>query len=112
MELKPDKLRPKFAFSRMNNTSVYYDPETKLPFYGMWEVPKFDNTDRDIVIKIPTRYAFRPDVLSYMFYNTPFLDWAICLYNDIIDPFDPDEGLYAERLIKIPPTKLVLSKLT
>lgn len=111
MELKPDKFKPRFQFSRMNNTTIYYDPISNKPFFGLWEAPLVAAFENEITYKIDPRYAYRPDVISYMFFNTPFLDWAILFYNNIIDPFDEESGLYPHRLLKIPPTRFVFSKL-
>jgi hypothetical protein len=36
---------------------------------------------------IPPGYEHRADLISDLFYNTPSLDWLICWYNGIDDPF-------------------------
>jgi len=37
---------------------------------------------------IPTGYEHRPDLISNLFYGTPLLDWFICYFNNIKDPFN------------------------
>lgn len=44
-------------------------------------------------------YEHRADKISYLFYNTPELDWLICWYNNISDPF---QQLNVGDQIKIP----------
>lgn len=44
-------------------------------------------------------YEHRADKISYLFYNTPELDWFICWYNNISDPF---QQLNVGDQIKIP----------
>jgi len=37
---------------------------------------------------IPAGYEHRPDLISNLFYGNPTLDWLICYYNNISDPFN------------------------
>jgi hypothetical protein len=57
-----------------------------------------DDFDFDVGI-IPPGFEHRADLISDLFYNTPTLDWMICLFNDISDPF---QELTAGKVIKIP----------
>tara|TARA_R110000868_G_scaffold13711_9_gene63617 strand:- start:2635 stop:2925 length:291 start_codon:yes stop_codon:yes gene_type:complete len=36
---------------------------------------------------IPNGYEHRPDLISDLFYNTVSMDWLICMFNNIKDPF-------------------------
>jgi len=40
-----------------------------------------------IVGRVPAGYEHRADLISNLFYNTPTLDWLICVSNNINDPF-------------------------
>lgn len=48
---------------------------------------------------IPPGMEHRADLISYNFYGTPLLDWLVCWYNNINDPF---EQLNVGDQIKIP----------
>jgi hypothetical protein len=48
---------------------------------------------------IPPGYEHRADLISNLFYDTPTLDWLICWFNNISDPFTQ---LNVMDLIKIP----------
>ena len=37
---------------------------------------------------IPAGYEHRADLISNLFYNTPTLDWFLCFFNNIKDPFN------------------------
>lgn len=94
------KLRP---YSRNNSLPIYSDTENRTTFVGV-NVNSVKVTSASVVQKysLEIRYSFRPDLLSYKFYRTPLLGWYICLANDIVDPFDPDTGLYPGRQVVIP----------
>jgi len=36
---------------------------------------------------IPAGYEHRPDLISYLFYDTVTYDWLITMFNNISDPF-------------------------
>lgn len=36
---------------------------------------------------VPAGFEHRADLISNLFYETPTLDWLICWYNNISDPF-------------------------
>ena len=94
------RLRP---YSRNNDLPVYADKENNVTFIGVnvnpVRVPLSATVQK---YSVEMKYAFRPDLLSYRYYRTPLLGWYICAANDIVDPFDPDEGLYPGRQIVIP----------
>jgi hypothetical protein len=48
---------------------------------------------------VPAGYEHRADLISNLFYETPTLDWLICLVNNISDPF---QELKIGTVIKIP----------
>ena len=48
---------------------------------------------------IPIEHEFRPDLTSYIFYDSVTLWWLLLQYNNINDPF---EGFGAGTKIKIP----------
>lgn len=93
------RLRP---YSRNNDLPVYADGDNTT-FIGV-NVNPVQTTPSSAVQKysIEVKYAFRPDLLSYRYYRTPLLGWYICTANAIVDPFDPDTGLYPGRQIVIP----------
>lgn len=49
--------------------------------------------------KIPPEHDVRPDLTSFLFYDTVSRWWLLMQYNNIIDPF---EGYTASTSIKIP----------
>ena len=57
-----------------------------------------DNFDFDVG-NIPPGFEHRADLISNLFYNTPTLDWLICWFNGIKDPF---QALNVRDQIKIP----------
>ena len=48
---------------------------------------------------IPPGFEHRADLISELFYNTPTLDWLICWFNNVSDPF---QQLNIMDTIKIP----------
>jgi hypothetical protein len=48
---------------------------------------------------IPPGYEHRADLISNLFYDTPTLDWLICWFNNVSDPFNQ---LNVMDAIKIP----------
>ena len=48
---------------------------------------------------IPPGFEHRADLISNLFYDTPTLDWLICWFNEISDPF---QQLNIMDQIKIP----------
>lgn len=87
--------------SRFNFHNIYR-LEDGTTFLQTWKPPNIKPKSTDKTIAIPTRLAYRADLISDKFYNTPLLAWAICYVNDILNPLDKKEGLYPGRLIRIP----------
>lgn len=50
---------------------------------------------------IPPGYEHRADLISNLFYGTPTLDWLICWFNNISDPFQQLNILDAIKIPKI-----------
>lgn len=61
-------------------------------------VGQMDNFDFDVG-NIPPGFEHRADLISNLFYDTPTLDWLICWFNNVSDPF---QQLNVMDLIKIP----------
>ena len=59
------------------------------------EIPKSDN---DIYHTVTIQQAYRPDIISRLYYNDPTLYWVILLANDMVDPFILDAG----TIVRIP----------
>lgn len=59
---------------------------------------KMDTLDFDSGV-IPPGFEHRADLISNLFYNTPTLDWLICWFNNVSDPF---QELNIGDSIKIP----------
>lgn len=91
------------AYSRNSGLPIYSDAENNVTFVGI-NLNDIKLTPDSSVQKytIEMNDAFRPDLISYRFYRTPLLGWYICATNDVVDPFDPDTGLYSGRQIVIP----------
>lgn len=102
-ELKPIGISSVDSYSRNNGLPIFKDTVNNTTFLGL-NLKSTDilsnQSDRQYYVEV--RFAFRPDKISYRFYKNPLLGWYICQRNDIIDPFDPDEGLFPGRLITIP----------
>jgi hypothetical protein len=87
--------------SRFNFHSVFrLDDGTT--FLQTWKAPDIPLKTTDVTIVIPVRLAYRADLISDKFYNTPLLAWAICYVNNILNPLDRKNGLFPGRLIRIP----------
>lgn len=57
------------------------------------------NIEPSEVFRITTAYRYRPDLISYRFYENFHFAWLIMDYNGILDPF---EELDVGRVIEIP----------
>ena len=100
---------PYLVYGRNNNLPLYSTTDNRT-FVGL------NVKDRSGVEQAPVErkfsitaiYSFRPDLISYKFYQNPLLGWYICEYNEIVNPYDEETGLYIGRLISIPSkTRLV-----
>ena len=104
------------------NSSEYGEPLTRYNFAKYFEVIPFEegpifNLHKGLIVKnidyIPKAYYDSYQItegdqwtlISYKFYGSIELWWAICKFNQINDPlFMPDVGTY----IKIPKKEIVL----
>ena len=50
---------------------------------------------------IPPGYEHRADLISNLFYGTPTLDWLICWFNNVDDPFQQLNILDPIRIPKL-----------
>jgi len=109
MATKPTTQQPiigasPFSIYGRNNNLPIHSTEENRTFTGL-NVKTLNIKEQTGTIKkfsITGKYEFRPDLISYYFYQNPLLGWYICEYNNIVDPFDPEEGLYIGRLISVP----------
>ncbi len=99
------------AYCRYNKHPVYIDPETGNKFFGVWTPPNFPEKQTDISYSVDAGFAYRPDLISYEFYDTVLLAWVIAYVNDIVDPLDKEEGFFAGRIIRIPDITTITSVL-
>ena len=81
--------------------------------FGRWDRPNWMNeenvsTQNIITLKINQNYAGRPDLIANDYYNSPFLEWVVILFNRPLEPLGfPKAG----SVIKIPSSKIVSSNL-
>jgi len=75
---------------------------------GYQNLPEFDESPYDIYYVIESQYAYRPDLISQRFYNTPFLWWVIIKANNLEHPI---KSLEAGKTIRIPDYQLVSMEL-
>lgn len=77
-------------------SSIYYRTPTVNGFLGIYVDREIPESEDDMVISLTTRYANRPDLLSYDLYGTAKYWWIFIRRNrdSIKDPiFDFVEGL-------------------
>lgn len=101
-----------YSFCRYNSHNSYQDPETGNKFFQSWNPPVIPQNNSDLTYIIPANMAFRPDLISYNFYDTPLLGWVISYVNGVMNPLDHTNGLYAGRAVRIPNITTVVSALT
>lgn len=91
------------VYSRNNALPVYADTVSNVTYIGLnTRSAVIPVSTQDQTVVLDSKYAFRPDLLSYKYYRSPLLGWYVCTANGIVDPFDPDTGLYPGRAIRIP----------
>lgn len=62
-----------------------------------------EETSRDSFYQVEKGYENRLDLISYKFYRTPLLWWAIAIVNHIQDPMDVKSGI----VLRIPITSSI-----
>lgn len=72
---------------------------TSLNSIDVEELVKNFNSLEFRTVTIESFLERRADLISNYYYNTPLLDWLICWFNNIKDPF---QDLYSGRSINIP----------
>ncbi len=87
---------------RYNYHLIYNDPITGEKFLQTYKIPEIKSRPTDISYTVTSDRAFRPDLISYDFYDTPTLWWLICVANEILNPLDKTDGLYSGRVITAP----------
>lgn len=114
LELSPltDQSPIVHAFSRFNNHPLFMDPLTRKKFIGVWTPPVIPQKETDLFFEVDASYSYRPDLISYKYYETPLLGWVICYVNNITNPLDRNEGLYAGRVIRISDVNTISTILT
>lgn len=98
-------------FSRFSNHPIYVDAVTKNKFIGKWTPKSFPLSELDRTFQVSAAFEFRPDAISFLFYETPLLAWVICYVNDILNPLDRETGLYSGRVIRIPDISIIVTTL-
>lgn len=99
-------------YSRFNSHPLFQDPETGNTFIGSWSPPFFPLKSTDKSMMVTYQYAFRPDIISYEYYNTPLLAWVICYVNDISNPYDKVTGIIPGMVLRIPDITTITAALT
>ena len=68
----------------------------------------FPTTDNnDTLVYIDSRYAYRPDIISVDYYNTPLYAWALLSANGLRSVWQLQAGMY----IKLPKLSRILGGL-
>lgn len=113
-ELQPMANQPVIIheYSRFNSHPVYQDPETGNKFLGSWNPPDFPYRNSDKSVQVSQETAYRPDIISYIYYNTPLLGWVICYVNGVANPWDKTTGLFPGRVLHIPDITTITEVLT
>lgn len=108
IELTPiNNNKPVISYSSRYNFQAVYRDETGKTFLQTWKPRNINKKTTDTTMVISKMLAYRPDLISDAVYGTPLLWWAICYVNDIINPLDRTEGLFAGRLIYIPDSSTI-----
>ena len=85
--------------TRYSKSWGYFDPVKKTYFVGTFYPSVITPDPSDIFHTISAGEESRPDVISYMYYQTPELYWVILWVNGINDPF---EQLNPGAILRIP----------
>ena len=109
LQNKPIIIHP---FSRFNGHPFFQDPETGNNFIGSWNPVYFPLKETDKSVMVTQGLAFRPDIISYEYYNTPLLAWVICYVNNITNPYDKINGIVPGIVLRIPDITTVTAALT
>jgi len=99
-------------FSRFNSHPFFQDPETGNIFIGSWNPTLFPLKESDKSFLVTAQHAYRPDIISYEYYNTPLLAWVICYVNNITNPYDKTNGIVPGIVLRIPDITTITAALT
>lgn len=98
-------------FSRLRFYDIVTDERLRKYRIGMKDRNFINNIIQQVEWqnwKIPTKWEFRPDLISNFFYGTPKLWWLLQEYNQF---FRMPQDFYADRVIKVPDSNQVVSLL-
>ena len=87
----------------LDGTFVFINRYDNQPYPGIWRPPGIPLNIKDVSkeFMVTHQTAFRPDLVATVVYNNPIMAWAVCYFNNILDPFDETEGLYVGRILNI-----------
>lgn len=78
------------VFSRLRQYSTVIDEEQNTIRFGMRDSAFFDNLKlfaSSSVYTVPSKFEYRPDLISNEQYDTPELWWVLVGYNNMFHPF-------------------------
>jgi nucleoid-associated protein YgaU len=99
-----DRKKIKDRLSRYSRLKVLVN-EDGQEYLETLEKPKIRESSKDSFYSVESGYENRLDLISYKFYGTPFLWWAIALVNNIVDPLDVGVGV----VLRIPEISSIYS---
>jgi hypothetical protein len=89
---------PEVIYSK---SSPYYQTPQTSTYLEAWQPPPVAPSQTDVLVEITSRYARRPDLLSFDLYGTPNLWWTFAMVNpDAIR--DPINDMVAGLQIYVP----------
>jgi len=90
---------------RMNNYDLIYDESINQLRCGFYKNKLKDKTSTyDQLYEVEAGYEYRLDLISFKFYGTATLDWAIADANNISDPI---KEVTAGTVLKIPARNII-----
>lgn len=97
-----DKSKIESSLSRYNTLLRLTNSNGKTYIETPYKV-KIKETNEDNLYSVESGYENRLDLISYKFYGTPLLWWAIAMVNNISNPLDVDIGI----VLRIPTLKSI-----
>ena len=104
MEVKRYKIKGDMSRYSKDDRIVYDTGETVVETHDREIIQKSNN---DTFYEVTAADANRIDIISYNYYGTSKLYWAILCINDIIDPFNIPVG----TKLRMPPLHKVIGGL-
>jgi hypothetical protein len=74
-------------YSRFRNQPVFRTADGAL-FFGVYRRPVFSSSSRDRYHTVMEGEELRLDSISYRYYRTPELWWALAVANNLVSVFD------------------------